>query len=245
MTQKWILITGGSRGIGQALVTRLLRDWNVVFTGRSAAAIEQTLAMVQEMADDRWVEGYACDGKDEKQVEDLSRALLDRLGAPHAIIHNAGIARDALHIHQDAEVWREVLDNNLVSVINWNRMLLPSMLVQREGAIVLMSSVSALKGNSGQTAYAASKAAMVGLTRSLALEVGRFGIRVNCLAPGLINSDMTQAIPEAKLKALRQAIPLRRLGEPEEVARMASFLIGEESQYLTGQTLVLDGGLSA
>ena len=119
------------------------------------------------------------------------------------------------------------------------------MMTQGSGSIVLMSSVTALQGNSGQTAYAASKAAMIGMARSLAREVGRFGLRVNCLAPGLIASEMIEAVPAAKLKTMRQNIALRRLGDPVDVAQAAAFLIGDNSSYLTGQTLVLDGGLSA
>ncbi|NDJ55772.1 SDR family oxidoreductase [Enterobacteriaceae bacterium 4M9] len=245
MTQKWVLITGGSRGIGQALVTGLLPQWNVVFTGRSEEGIARTLELAQNVQSTNWVKGFSCDGKDEQRVGELAQQMLDEFGAPAAIVHNAGIARDALHIHQDAEVWRDVLDNNLVSLVNWNRLLLPAMMMQGEGSVVMMSSVTAIRGNSGQTAYAASKAAMMGIARSLAREVGRFGIRVNCLAPGLIESDMTQAIPETKLKAMRQEIPLRRLGLVEEVTGSVAFLIGDSSRYLTGQTLVLDGGLSA
>lgn len=243
MAHKWILVTGGSRGIGQALVTGLGQSWNVVFTGRNEAAINA----IQDQCENstHWVKGYACDGSDEERVERLARDLLAEWGAPEAIIHNAGIVRDGLHIHQNAAVWREVLETNVIAMINWNRILLPAMMEQRRGSIVLMSSVSALKGNVGQTAYAASKAAMCGMARSLALEVARFGIRVNCLAPGLIRTAMLEEIPEQKLKALRQSIPLRRPGETEDVLQAVAFLIGEGSQYMTGQTLVLDGGLCA
>lgn len=181
MAQQWILVTGGSRGIGRALVTGLAQSGNVVFTGRDEAAINATRAASENSA--HRVQGYVCDGNDASRVEQLAQALLAERGAPEAIIHNAGIARDGLHIHQDAALWREVLDTNVISMMNWNRVLLPAMLTQRRGSIVMMSSVSALKGNVGQTAYAASKAAMSGIARSLALEVGRFGIRVNCLAP--------------------------------------------------------------
>ncbi len=239
-----MLITGGSRGIGQALVMHLLSEWNIVFTGRNEEGIGQTQRLAQEMCDTTWVKGVCCDGSDESRVEALAQTLIDEFGAPDAIIHNAGMTNDALHIHQNAQDWRALLDNNLISVLNWNRQLLPAMMTQGSGAIVLMSSVTALKGNSGQTAYAASKAAMIGVAHSLAREVGRFGIRVNCLAPGLIEGEMIEAIPEAKLKALRHNIPLRRLGRPQEVAQAVAFLIGKESRYLTGQTLVLDGGLS-
>lgn len=213
-------------------------------TGRSEAGIGRTLAQAQELHTSTWVKGYRCDGRDEGNVQRLAMSLLDEFGAPAAIIHNAGMARDALHIHQTARDWQDVLTNNLVAIVNWNRILLPAMMMQGRGAIVLMSSVTAIKGNRGQTAYAASKAAMIGLTRSLAQEMGRFGIRVNCLAPGLIEGEMVEAIPEARLKAMRQNIPLRRLGQAQDVAHAVAFLVGEGSRYLTGQTLVLDGGLS-
>ena len=245
MAQKWILVTGGSRGIGQALVMGLAHSWNVVFTGRNEAAINDIQAQASGDDSSHWVRGYACDGNDEARVEQLAQSLLAEWGAPEAIIHNAGMARDGLHIHQNAAIWREVLETNVIAMMNWNRVLLPAMLMQRCGSIVMMSSVSALKGNVGQTAYAASKAAMGGMARSLALEVGRFGIRVNCLAPGLIRTEMLEEIPAQKLKEMRQSIPLRRLGETDDVLQAVAFLIGEGSQYITGQTLVLDGGLSA
>jgi 3-oxoacyl-[acyl-carrier protein] reductase len=244
MTQKWILITGGSRGIGRALVTGLGQNYNVVFTGRNESAIHDTQIQATDTHSSYWVQGVSCDGNDESRVALLAQTFLEKWGAPEAIIHNAGVTRDGLHIHQDAALWREVLETNVISMINWNRILLPAMLMQKRGSMVLMSSVSALKGNIGQTAYAASKAAMSGMARSLALEVARFGIRVNCVAPGLIRTDMLEDIPKEKLKQLRQSIPLRRLGETDDVLQTVAFLIGEGSQYMTGQTLVLDGGLS-
>lgn len=245
MTQKWMLITGGSRGIGQALVTHLLSGWNIVFTGRNEESINQTMLKAQALNAATWVRGFCCDGSNESQVAQLATRLLADFGAPSAIVHNAGMTKDALHIHQTAREWREIMDNNLIAIVNWNHHLLPAMMTQGHGSLVLMSSVSAVMGNAGQTAYAASKAAMMGLTRSLAREIGRFGLRVNCLAPGLIESDMIQAIPEPRLKALRQNIPLRRMGHPQEVAQAVAFLAGEASRYMTGQTLILDGGLSA
>ena len=244
MSRKWVLVTGGSRGIGRALVQALANDWNVVFTCRRIG--EESLAVIEACAGlPGRVEACACDGGNELQTDDLASRLLERLGAPHAVIHNAGIALDGLHIHQSTANWQQTLDTNLSAVFYWNRRLLPAMMLSGDGALVLMSSVTAIKGNSGQTAYAATKAAMMGICRSLAPELGRFGLRVNCLAPGLIESDMTGAMPAAKLEAMRRQVPLRRLGTPEEVARVAAFLIGDDSRYMTGQTLVLDGGLTA
>lgn len=124
MAQKWILVTGGSRGIGRALVMGLAKSWNVVFTGRNEAAINDIRAQASGDDSSHWVRGYACDGNDEAWVEQLAQSLLAEWGAPEAIIHNAGIARDGLHIHQNAAIWREVLETNVIAMMNWNRVLL-------------------------------------------------------------------------------------------------------------------------
>lgn len=242
--KEWVLITGGSRGIGRALVKHLANQYNVVFTWRDSQ--QQATELQQECAEMVGsVIGYCCDGVDEVQVAEVAARLLTEYGAPHGIIHNAGIARDALHIHQSSQEWLSVIDNNLNAVFNWNRHVLPAMMVRGCGSIIMMSSVSAVKGNIGQVAYSATKAAMVGMTRSLACEVARFNIRVNSLLPGLIETDMSQKMSYAERKALRAHIPLRRLGQVEEVAQAAAFLLGDSSTYMTGQSLVLDGGLSA
>lgn len=244
MSRQWVLITGGSRGIGRALVEELANEWNVIFTWRNdEQQSRDVISHGEGLAG--WVKSYRCDGSNQSDVDALAPQLLEKYGPPGAVIHNAGITGDGLHIQQDGDNWRNVLDTNLNAVFYWNKHLLPQMMIQGEGAVLLMSSVTAIKGNVGQSAYAASKAAMIGLGRSLALEMGRFGIRVNCLLPGVIDSDMTRAMPAEALKGLRKQIPLRRLGNAQEVARVSAFMIGNDSRYMTGQTLVLDGGLTA
>jgi 3-oxoacyl-[acyl-carrier protein] reductase len=244
MSRQWVLVTGGSRGIGRAVVEELAQRWNVVFTWRSdEQQSAEVLAACSALPG--WVKSVRCDGADPQAVDAIAPELLARYGAPFAVIHNAGITQDGLHIHHSAQSWQQVIDTNLNAVFYWNRHLLPAMVAQGEGALVLMSSVSAIKGNVGQTAYGASKAAMIGLSQSLALELGRFGLRVNCLLPGLIESDMTRAMPPETLRALRKQVPLRRLGQAQEVAQAVAFMIGDGSRYMTGQSLVLDGGLTA
>lgn len=239
-----MLITGGSRGIGRALVEELAKEWDVVFTWRNGEQQSRDVIESSEGLPGQ-VSSYRCDGSKEADVDALAPQLLEKYGPPGAVIHNAGITGDSLHIQQNGDNWRNVLDTNLNSVFYWNKHLLPPMMMQGEGAVLLMSSVSAIKGNIGQSAYGASKAALIGLGRSLALEMGRFNIRVNCLLPGIIDSDMTRDMPVEALKGLRKQIPLRRLGNAQEVARVSAFMIGDDSRYMTGQTLVLDGGLTA
>lgn len=241
MTTPWVLITGGNRGIGLAIVNELRRDNNIISTSRS----EYTLDHAASVANNTFAKHFCCDSCSEEKVAHLAANLLKGYGPPQAIIHNAGITQDNLHIHQTIEQWKQVIETNLNSIFYWNKHLLPAMMLQGKGAILLISSVTGLKGNPGQTAYGASKAAMFGLARSLALEVARFGIRVNCLAPGVIDSDMTRSLSAEALKKLRAQIPLRRAGTPEEVAKVARFMISDDSQYMTGQTLILDGGMTA
>lgn len=241
MSDSWILVTGGNRGIGSAIVNELRSDNNIIFTSRS------TKSGLDENNQPRntFIEHVVCDNCDVVQVEMVAKDMLNRYGPPKAIIHNAGVTQDELHIRQSIDQWRNVIDTNLNAIFYWNKYLLPEMMANGDGAILLVSSVTGIKGNIGQTAYGASKAAHFGLARSLALEVARFGIRVNCLVPGVIESDMTRNLSPDALKKLRSQIPLRRFGSVEEVAKVARFMISETCQYMTGQTIVLDGGMTA
>ncbi len=243
-TRKWVLVTGGSRGIGKALVIHLAKTYDVIFTWKNhasqAAFVESSCAQAYGN-----VKGYRCDGGDEEQVAQLAELLVSVRGAPFGIIHNAGITCDALHIKQASADWHEIINTNLNALFHWNQHLLPGMLARGEGSLILMSSVSAVKGNIGQVAYSATKAAMTGVTRSLALEVARFGIRVNSLLPGVIETEMSSALSTEEYKKIRSVIPVRRLGKPDEIAQVADFLLSDASSYITGQSIIVDGGLSA
>jgi 3-oxoacyl-[acyl-carrier protein] reductase len=242
---KWVFVTGGTRGIGKGVVERLSANgYPVVFTYKSSAAVAETLIGKLRDAGGS-VEAHACDSSQTESVFALAKDLIARLGPPYAIVNNAGIAKDNLLATTSPADWSAVLATNLTSVYAVNRAFLPQMLPAGDGCVIQVSSVTGLKGNIGQSAYGATKAAMIGLTRSLALEVGRFNIRVNAVAPGLIATDMTDGIPPAQLKKLSSHIALGRLGAAEDVALAIDFLLGPGGRYVTGQTFVIDGGLTA
>ncbi len=243
--KKWVLVTGGTRGIGKGLVEAFCRDnYDVVFTFQNSRDIAEQLEKAIGNANGTAI-GYCCDGADETAVKSFAHEILTQRGAPYAIVNNVGIARDTLLMQMSTEQWINVIDVNLNSAYFSIRVFIDSMLEQGEGVILQMSSVSGLKGNLGQTNYSASKSALIGMTRSLAIELGRFNIRVNAIAPGYIATEMLTDIPLKKAKAIKDSIPLRRLGSVREVASLAVYLASQDSAYITGQTFVIDGGLTA
>lgn len=241
----WVLVTGGTRGIGRGIVQGLARaGYDVAFTYRSSdrAADELSGGLVGAP---QWCEGYRCDMARPDEVAFLAESLLAKHGAPYAIINNAGVTRDTLFMNMDHGQWGGLMSTNLDSAYLVIRAFARSMLAAGDGCIVNMSSVTAFKGNVGQVNYAASKAALIGMTRSLALEFGRFNIRVNAIAPGLIATEMTEQMDDAQRKKMIAQVPLRRMGTVDDVAAVVAFLIGPGGAYFTGQTLVIDGGLTA
>lgn len=243
--RKWVLVTGGTRGIGKGLVEAFCRaQYDVVFTYQhSHDAAKQLALSIGDAAGQ--AEGYCCDSADEGAVTAFAQTILALRGAPHAIVNNVGITRDALFMRMPSAAWTDVINTNLNSAFYVTRAFIEAMLEQQEGVILQMSSVAGLQGNPGQTNYSATKAALIGMTRSLALELGRFNIRVNAIAPGYIDTEMAANIPDKQKRAIKDMVPLRRLGTVREVASLAVYLCSSDSAYITGQTFVIDGGMTA
>jgi len=243
MNDQWVMISGGSRGIGKHIVQHLSNYYNVVFTYHRN--IEKAESIVEELKKTRThnVRGIQCDGTDSVQVEKLSKELIENYGAPYALVNNIGMINDNLFINIDFSSWQEQFLYNVHSTYLMTKLFVADMMSLGNGCVVNVSSVSALKGNVGQVGYSSTKASLIGFTKSLALELARFNIRVNSINPGFIETDMTKDIPEPS--KIKKTIPLRRFGTPEEVAALVEFLLSKNASYITGQSIIMDGGLSA
>ena len=235
---KVVIVTGAGRGIGRAIALELGRAGAKVLVNynRSAEAAEQVAAEIGGIA-------LQADVRTEQGCAALV-AKAEEFGSLDVVVNNAGITRDGLMLRMPDEDWQEVLDTNLTATFRLCRAAAVVMLRQRRGSIINLTSISGIRGNSGQANYAASKAAVSAMSRSLAKELARRGIRVNCVAPGFIETDMVEAMNPKIVEGVKDAIPMRRLGQPEEIARVVRFLASDSASYITGHELVVDGGLS-
>lgn len=234
------LVTGGTRGIGLA-IARALHDAGaaVALTGRDAATAR---AVAAALSAERTL-GVACDVREAGSIEAAIAETTTTLGPIDILVNNAGVTRDNLMLRLTEGDWDEVLDANLRGAFHSTRLVLKGMMKRGGGRIINITSVVGLTGNKGQANYAASKAGLIGLTKSVAKEYASRNILVNCVAPGFIETDMTAALPGEARDALLRGIPLGRLGRPEDVAAAVRFLASDQAAYITGQVLVVDGGM--
>ncbi len=240
---KTALVTGGSRGIGKAVALKLAEqgaDVAIVATSKSAAA-EETLEQLKALGVKACL--YACDISDEAQVKETVDNVLADFGHIDILVNNAGITKDKLLMAMSAEDIDRVIDVNLKGTIYMTKACIRPFMKQKKGSIINISSVVGLMGNAGQANYAASKAGIIGLTKTVAKEYAARGIRCNAIAPGYISTDMTDALSEADSKKIKDMIPTGRLGTPEDIAGVAAFLAGDLSSYITGEVIRVDGGM--
>ena len=240
---KTALITGASRGIGRGIALKFAEHGaNIAFTYLSS--IEKGLALEKELeAFGIKAKGYQSDAADFKAAEELVNAVISDFGTVDVLVNNAGITRDTLLMRMSEQQWDEVMNANLKSVFNLTKAITKPMLKQRKGSIINMSSVVGIKGNAGQSNYSASKAGIIGFTKSIALELGSRNIRSNAIAPGFIETEMTAALDQKVVEGWRESIPLKRGGNADDVANATVFLASDMSTYITGQVINVCGGM--
>ncbi|MFQ4141042.1 acetoacetyl-CoA reductase PhaB [Chlorogloeopsis sp. ULAP02] len=231
LEDKVVLVTGGNRGIGAAIVNLLEQmGAQVAYTYRSDPNIESSALAIP------------ADVTDPEAMEEVAQKVEHKLGPIYGVVANAGITRDNFFPKLAIADWNAVIETNLKGIYNTLKPIIPNMYERREGSVVCISSISGERGNIGQTNYAASKAGAIGLTKALALEGARYGVRANAVAPGFIETEMTQAIPEKVKEKITAEIPLRRFGKPEEIAWAVVFLLSPiASSYMTGTVLKVNG----
>lgn len=240
---KTALVTGASKGIGYAIAHRYAEQGaNIAFTYLSS--VEKGQALEKELQEKGVkAKGYRSDASDFAAAEQLINNVVNDFGSLDILVNNAGITKDNLLLRINEADWDDVININLKSCFNTVKAATKTMMKQRSGSIINMTSVVGLKGNAGQTNYSASKAGIIGFTKSVALELGSRGIRSNAIAPGFIETEMTDKLDEKTVQGWRDAIPLKRGGRPEDVADACVFLGSDMSSYITGQVIQVDGGM--
>nr|WP_312276252.1 3-oxoacyl-ACP reductase FabG [Moraxella sp. CTOTU46711] len=240
MTQRIALVTGASRGIGQAIAKRLANEGYLVI---GTATSEKGAVAVNDYLQESGGAGRVLNVQDAEQINQLFDSIEKEFGNVQVLVNNAGITQDGLLMRMDDNAWERVLDVNLTSVFRTSKRAMKGMMKARQGRIINITSVVAAMGNAGQINYTASKAGIEGFTRSLAREIGSRQITVNCVAPGFIDTDMTSELDEALIQSMLNAVPLAKLGKPEDIAAAVNFLASEEAGYITGTVLDVNGGM--
>ena len=237
------VVTGAGRGIGHAIAVRLAKE------GARVASVSRTEANAQKTADEinaaraDAAKAYAVDVADQAAVQKAAAQIFEDFGRVDILVNNAGVTRDGLSMRMSMEDWDTVLNTNLKGAFNFIQAVMRPMIKQRSGRIINISSIAGLIGNAGQANYAASKAGLIGLTKTLARELASRGITVNAVAPGLIETDMTTVLSEEIRQNILKNVPLGKLGEPEDIAGAVAYLASAEAKYITGQVLTVDGGM--
>ncbi|WP_169393444.1 MULTISPECIES: 3-oxoacyl-ACP reductase FabG [Psychrobacter] len=240
MSRTITLVTGASRGIGKAVAKRFAKEGHFVI---GTATTEKGAALIDDYLHDIGGIGRVLDVRDMSQIEKLFEEIESVYGAVQVLVNNAGITQDGLLMRMKDEDWDNVIDTNLTSVYRLSKRAIRGMMKARRGRIINISSVVAEMGNAGQSNYAATKAGVEGFSRTLAREIGSRQITVNCVAPGLIETDMTDELDERLLNSMLDAVPIGRLGQPEDIAAAVSFLASDEASYITGAVLAVNGGM--
>ncbi len=244
LAEKTALVTGGSRGIGKSIVQALAREGaKVAFIYN--ASTDSANAIVEELkGEGHEAVAIQCNVREKDAADKVVEEVLETFGRIDILVNNAGIIRDGLLATMSIEDWKDVIDTNLTSVFNFCQAVTRPMMSARSGRIINISSVAANTGNPGQSNYAASKGGIEGFTRCFATEIARRGVTVNAVAPGFIETDMTEAVRNAAGDNIKKMIPMRRLGQPEDIAKAVVFLASDEASYITGHVLTVDGGLT-
>jgi 3-oxoacyl-[acyl-carrier protein] reductase len=237
------IITGAGRGIGHAIAVRLADEGvRVACVSRTEENAKRTAAEINDKRADT-AKSYAVDVADHAAVQKVGAQILEDFGKIDILVNNAGVTRDALVMRMSSEDWDEVINTNLRGAFNFTQAIIRAMVKQRSGRVINITSVIGLIGNAGQANYAASKAGLIGLTKSLARELASRNITVNAIAPGFITTDMTAGLSDEIKTGIQSKIPLGRTGTPEDIANAVAFLASEQAAYITGQVLCVDGGI--